>query len=46
MAQIALEVERNAPQDPLRPAAATIPSSYTEALDSVRRQYKFSRLSN
>jgi hypothetical protein len=38
MAQIALEVQNNAPQDPLLPAGATIPSSYTEALDTVRGQ--------
>jgi len=44
MAQIALQVQSNAPQDPLRPAAATIPSSYTEALDSVRRQYNLTDL--
>jgi hypothetical protein len=39
MAQIALEVQNNAPQDPLLPANANIPSSYTEALDTVRRQH-------
>jgi hypothetical protein len=38
MAQIALDVQNNAPQDPLLPAAANIPSSYTEALDTVREQ--------
>lgn len=36
MAQIALEVQNNAPRDPLLPANANIPSSYTEALDTVR----------
>ena len=36
MTQIALEVQENAPRDPLLPAAANIPSSYTEALDTVR----------
>ncbi|KAI0062821.1 hypothetical protein BV25DRAFT_1885018 [Artomyces pyxidatus] len=36
MAQIALEVQNNAPRDPLLPAAATVPSSYAEALDTVR----------
>lgn len=36
MAQIALDVQNSAPQDPLLPAAAHIPSSYTEALDTVR----------
>jgi hypothetical protein len=35
MADIALEVQNNAPQDPLLPATANIPSSYTEALDTV-----------
>lgn len=35
MAEIALEVQNTAPQDPLLPAAATIDSSYSEALDSV-----------
>ena len=38
MAQIALEVQNNAPQDPLLPVGASIPSSYTEALDTVRGQ--------
>ena len=36
MAQIALDVQNNAPQDPLVPATAHIPSSYTEALDILR----------
>jgi len=36
MAQIALDVQQNAPQDPLLPANANISSSYTEALDTVR----------
>ncbi|KAJ7246483.1 hypothetical protein C8J57DRAFT_1360578 [Mycena rebaudengoi] len=36
MAQIALEVQTNAPRDPLTPAEATINSSYSEALDTVR----------
>ncbi|KAH9029425.1 hypothetical protein EDB85DRAFT_1867188 [Lactarius pseudohatsudake] len=36
MAQIALEVQNNAPHDPLLPAGANVPSSYTEALDTVR----------
>jgi hypothetical protein len=39
MAQIALDVQQNnAPQDPLLPATASVPSSYTEALDTVRGQ--------
>ena len=46
MAQIALQVQNNAPQDPLRPAAAAIPSSYTEALDSVRRPFMLSIFGN
>ncbi|KAJ7430289.1 hypothetical protein FB451DRAFT_1500209, partial [Mycena latifolia] len=36
MAQLALEIQTNAPQDPLTPAEAVINSSYSEALDSVR----------
>ena len=43
MAQIALEVQNNAPQDPLLPMTASIVSSYTEALDTVRGQCLFSR---
>jgi hypothetical protein len=35
MAQLALEIQDNAPQDPLLPAAWAIPSSYTTALDTV-----------
>jgi hypothetical protein len=35
MAQIALEVQNNAPHDPLLPAVANVPSSFTEALDTV-----------
>jgi hypothetical protein len=35
MAQIALEAQYTAPHDPLLPATAKIPSSYTEALDTV-----------
>jgi hypothetical protein len=35
MAQIALEAQYTAPHDPLLPAEAKIPSSYTEALDTV-----------
>jgi hypothetical protein len=46
MAQIALDVQQNAPQDPLLPANANIPSSYTEALDTVRRKNIFSDLGN
>ncbi|TFY74324.1 hypothetical protein EWM64_g9688 [Hericium alpestre] len=36
MAQIAREIQNNAPQDPLLPAAATVASSYSEALDTRR----------
>ena len=35
MAEIAREAQNNAPRDPLAPAAATILSSYTQALDTV-----------
>jgi len=36
MAQIALDIQNNAPRDPLIPAATTVSSSYTQALDTVR----------
>ncbi|KAF7370363.1 VWFA domain-containing protein [Mycena sanguinolenta] len=36
MAQVALEVQTNAPHDPLIPAESIINSSYSEALDTVR----------
>ena len=36
MAQIAFEVQSNAPRDPLLPATAVIDSSFAEALDTVR----------
>jgi hypothetical protein len=35
IAQVALEAQNNAPDNPLQPAAATVPSSYTVALDTV-----------
>jgi hypothetical protein len=35
MTQIALDVQNNAPRDPLAPPAATVASSYTQALDTV-----------
>jgi hypothetical protein len=35
MARLAREIQNNAPQDPLLPAAMVIPSSYTTALDTV-----------
>jgi hypothetical protein len=46
MTEIALEVQENAPQDPLLPATANIPSSYTETLDTVRRKHILSDLCN
>ena len=36
MAEIARDAQNNAPRDPLAPAAATVLSSYTQALDTVR----------
>ncbi|KAG2116832.1 hypothetical protein DEU56DRAFT_984881 [Suillus clintonianus] len=36
MFQIALEIQNNAPRDVLAPAAVTVPSSYTTALDTVQ----------
>ncbi|KAI0253468.1 hypothetical protein BJV78DRAFT_1153084 [Lactifluus subvellereus] len=36
MAELALEVQNEAPHDPLLPTAANIPSSFATALDSVR----------
>ncbi len=36
MAQIAREVQNNAPRDPLAPPNSVIESSYTNALDTVR----------
>ena len=42
MTEIALEVQNNAPHDPLLPAAANVPSSYTEALDTVSLIYTLS----
>lgn len=41
MAHIALEVQYAAPHDPLLPTEAKIPSSYTEALDTVTAQTLF-----
>ncbi|KAI0302897.1 hypothetical protein B0F90DRAFT_1935607 [Multifurca ochricompacta] len=35
MAQLALDIQNNAPHDPLLPAAASIPSSFTTVLDTV-----------
>jgi hypothetical protein len=36
MAELALEVQNNAPRDPLRPPTMSMPSSFSVALDSVR----------
>nr|GAT56845.1 predicted protein [Mycena chlorophos] len=36
MAQVALEVQNSAPRDPLVPAAVTIASSYSTAIDTIR----------
>ncbi|KAG2340343.1 hypothetical protein BDR05DRAFT_889963 [Suillus weaverae] len=36
MSQIALDIQNNAPRDPLAPQAATVTSSYTQALDTVQ----------
>ncbi|KAI0302863.1 hypothetical protein B0F90DRAFT_1713048 [Multifurca ochricompacta] len=36
MAQLALEIQNNAPRDRLTPATAHVPSSFTVALDTVR----------
>jgi Mg-chelatase subunit ChlD len=36
MVQIALDIQNDAPQDPLAPVAATLLSSYSQALDTVR----------
>ena len=36
MAEIARDAQNNAPRDPLTPATATILSSYTRALNTVR----------
>ncbi|KAI6020260.1 hypothetical protein BKA83DRAFT_674992 [Pisolithus microcarpus] len=36
MAEIAIDAQNNAPRDPLAPAAATVTSSYNQALDSVQ----------
>jgi len=43
MAQLALEIQNNAPRDPLLHADSTIPSSYTTALDTVRLTETFLR---
>jgi hypothetical protein len=37
MANVALEIQNNAPRDALRSAAASIPSSFAIALDTVRK---------
>jgi hypothetical protein len=35
MAQLALDMQNNAPRDPLLPDTASVPSSFTTALDTV-----------
>ena len=36
MADVALEIQNNAPRNPQTPATASVPSSFAIALDSVR----------
>ena len=35
MAELALEIQDNAPRDPLRPSTTSVPSSFSTALDTV-----------
>ncbi|KAH9026661.1 hypothetical protein EDB84DRAFT_1589144 [Lactarius hengduanensis] len=44
MAQLALEIQNEAPHDPMFPATARIPSSFTTALDTVRLAETFLRI--
>jgi hypothetical protein len=44
MANLALDIQNNAPRDPLRPQAASVPSSFSIALDTVRNFTAFSAL--
>ena len=37
MANVALGIQNNAPRDPLRPATASVPSSFAVALDTVSK---------
>ncbi|KAG2136636.1 hypothetical protein DEU56DRAFT_857679 [Suillus clintonianus] len=46
MFQIALEAQNNAPRDPLARAAATIASTYSEALDTVQLAETFLGIAN
>lgn len=39
MAQIALDIQNQAPRDPLTMSAATVLSSYSQALDTVRTDF-------
>jgi len=39
MARLALKIQRKAPPDPLFPVTASIPSSFTSALDTVSTYY-------
>lgn len=41
MADIARDAQNNAPRDPLAPVTATVLSSYTQALDTVRAHISF-----
>ncbi|EIW81359.1 hypothetical protein CONPUDRAFT_165526 [Coniophora puteana RWD-64-598 SS2] len=41
MAEIAADAQANAPRDPLAPAAATVTSTYSQALDSVQLAQTF-----
>jgi len=36
MAQIAADAQANAPRDPLAPAAPTVTSAFSQALDSIQ----------
>ena len=42
MAQIALDIQSSVPRDPLLPQAASVESSFAEALDSVSHCSKLS----
>ncbi|KAH8993666.1 hypothetical protein EDB83DRAFT_2325213 [Lactarius deliciosus] len=44
MAQLALKIQNEAPHDPMFPATARIPSSFTTALDTVRLAETFLRI--
>ena len=44
MANLALGIQNNAPRDPLRPQAASVPSSFSIALNTVRHVTAFATL--